>query len=136
MIGAAWPYQLSTLQADHAPVKDLIPREGATGWVDTWMLASHARHPNCAYLWMRYISAPRVQAQQAVSYGETPANRLACTFMDRIQKGACAQYHANAPAAYFNSIRFWKTPISNCGNGQSNCTDYSVWQQRWTEIKG
>src|SRR5205085_7146822 len=36
-IGAAWPFQLSTLLADHAPVNALIPAEGATGWADTWM---------------------------------------------------------------------------------------------------
>ena len=27
------------LQADKVPVKDLIPKEGATGWADTWMLS-------------------------------------------------------------------------------------------------
>ncbi len=136
VIGAAWPYQLSTLQADHAPVKDTIPVQGATGWADTWMLASHAKHPNCAYMWMRYISTPKVQAEQAVSYGETPANKLACSYMDQLSKGACTQYHANAPASYFNSLRFWKTPISTCDNGQNDCMDYSAWQQKWTEIKG
>jgi putative spermidine/putrescine transport system substrate-binding protein len=56
--------------------------------------------------------------------------------MNKIQKGACAQYHANAPASYFDSIRFWKTPTTRCDNGQSDCTDYNDWQQKWTEIKG
>jgi putative spermidine/putrescine transport system substrate-binding protein len=136
VVGAAWPYQVSTLQADHAPVKDEIPSEGATGWADTWMLASHAKHPNCAYMWMKYISEPQVQAQQAVSYGETPANKLACPYMNKLQAGSCAKYHANAPASYFDSIKFWKTPVKKCDNGQNNCTDYSEWQQKWTEIKG
>jgi putative spermidine/putrescine transport system substrate-binding protein len=136
VVGASWPYQTNTLQADHTPVKDLIPSEGATGWADTWMMASHAKHPNCALMWMRYISTPKVQAEQAISFGETPANRLACSYMDQIQKGACAQYHANAPAAYFNSIKFWKTPTTTCDNGQTNCTDYTTWDQKWTEIKG
>jgi putative spermidine/putrescine transport system substrate-binding protein len=136
VVGASWPYQTNTLQADHAPVKDLIPVQGATGWADTWMMASHAKHPNCAYLWMKYISTPKVQAEQAISFGETPANKLACPYMDQIQKGACAQYHANAPAAYFDSIKFWKTPTTTCDNGQTDCTDYNTWQQKWTEIKG
>jgi putative spermidine/putrescine transport system substrate-binding protein len=136
VVGASWPYQTNTLQADHAPVKDLIPAQGATGWADTWMLASHAKHPNCAYMWMKYISTPKVQAEQAISFGETPANKLACPYMDQIQKGACTQYHANAPAAYFDSIKFWKTPTTTCDNGQTDCTDYNEWQQKWTEIKG
>ena len=44
-IGAAWPYQQSTLNADKVPVKSLIPTEGATGWADTWMLSAHAKAP-------------------------------------------------------------------------------------------
>ena len=136
VVGASWPYQTITLQGDKTPVKDLIPKEGATGWADTWMLSAHAKHPNCAYMWMKWVSTPKVQAQQAISFGETPANKLACSDMDKIQKGACAQYHANAPASYFDSIKFWQTPTQDCGNGKSDCTDYSQWQQKWTEIKG
>jgi len=134
VIGAAWPLQTNTLQADKVPVKDLIPVEGATGWADTWMLAAHAKHPNCAYKWVNWVSTPKVQAEQALSFGETPANTKACPYMEQLKKGSCVQYHANAPAAYFNSIKFWKTPVKNCGNGKEDCTDYSTWQQKWTEI--
>jgi putative spermidine/putrescine transport system substrate-binding protein len=136
MIGASWPYQTNTLQAAKVPVKDTIPKEGATGWADTWMLSAKAKHPNCAYLWMKYISEPKPQAQQAIYFGETPANTKACKVMDQLSKGSCEQYHANAPASYFNQIKFWKTPIADCGNGKKDCTDYTVWQQKWTEIKG
>ena len=45
VIGASWPYQTNTLIAAKAPVKDLIPKEGATGWLDTWMVSSHTKHP-------------------------------------------------------------------------------------------
>jgi putative spermidine/putrescine transport system substrate-binding protein len=135
-VGAGWPYQTITLQDAKVPVKDKIPTEGATGWADTWMLAAKAKHPNCAYQWMKYISTPKVQAQQALSFGETPANTKACPEMDKIQKGGCSRYHANAPASYFNSIRFWKTPIKDCGNGKSDCVDYTGWQKKWQEIKG
>jgi putative spermidine/putrescine transport system substrate-binding protein len=134
VIGAAWPLQTNTLEADKVPVKELIPVQGATGWADTWMLAAHAKHPNCAYKWVNWVSMPKVQAQQAISFGETPANTKACPYMEEIKKGSCVKYHANAPAAYFESIKFWKTPVKNCGNGESNCMDYSVWQKRWTEI--
>jgi putative spermidine/putrescine transport system substrate-binding protein len=135
-VGAAWPYQTITLQDAKAPVADTLPSEGATGWADTWMLSSHAQHPNCAYAWMKWVSTPKVQAQQALSFGETPANTKACPIMDEMQAGSCAKYHANAPASYFNSIKFWKTPTPDCGNGKQDCTDYNAWQQKWTEIKG
>ena len=137
VVGAAWPYQTNTLVADDAPVADTIPQEGATGWADTWMLATKAPHPNCAYLWTQWVSTPRVQAQQAIYFGETPANTKACAIMDQISKGACAQYHADAPASYFNSIAFWKTPIADCGDGTNECVPYSEWQQAWTtEVTG
>ena len=96
-VGAGWPYQVSALKADKFGIGDTIPSEGATGWADTWMLAAKAPDINCAYMWMRYISTPQVQAEQAVNYGETPDNKLACSYMDKIQAGSCEEYHANAP---------------------------------------
>jgi putative spermidine/putrescine transport system substrate-binding protein len=134
-VGASWPYQTNTLKAAKAPVKDLIPKEGATGWADTWMISSKAKHPNCAVKWIQWVSTPKVQAEQAIYFGETPANTKACVVMDKLSKGSCAQYHANAPAAYFKSIKFWKTPTKDCGNGKSDCMDYTKWQQAWTDIK-
>ncbi len=135
-VGAGWPYQVSTLKASKFPIGDAIPSEGATGWADTWMLAAKAPHPNCAYMWMRYISTPKVQAQQAVTYGETPDNKLACTYMDQMQKGSCAQYHANAPSSYFKSIALWKTPLATCDNGKPDCVPYAQWVTAWnTQVK-
>jgi putative spermidine/putrescine transport system substrate-binding protein len=136
-IGATWPWQTLTLQAAKVPVKDEIPKEGATGWADTWMVAAKAPHPNCAYLWMRYAATPKVQAQQALVFGETPVNPLACPYMNKIQSGSCAKYHLNAPASYSRSIHFWKTPVATCGwGGRKDCVDFTAWQQAWTQITG
>jgi putative spermidine/putrescine transport system substrate-binding protein len=136
-LGATWPYQTLYLQAAKVPVKDEIPKEGATGWADTWMLAAKAPHPNCAYLWMRYVTTPKVQARQAFVFGETPVNPLACPYMNKIQAGLCTEYHLNAPASYLRSIHFWKTPIATCGfGGRKDCVDFTAWQQAWTQITG
>ena len=48
-------------------------------------------------MWMKWVSTPKVQAQQAIYFGETPANTKACPIMDKLQKGSCAQYHGDAP---------------------------------------
>jgi putative spermidine/putrescine transport system substrate-binding protein len=136
VVGAAWPYQTNTLAAAGAKVADTIPAEGATGWADTWMLAAKAPHPNCAYKWMQWATTPKVQAEQAVYFGETPANKLACPIMDSLQKGACAAYHANAPEAYFQTIKFWKTPLAQCGNGKNDCVPFQQWVSAWTQITG
>jgi putative spermidine/putrescine transport system substrate-binding protein len=135
-IGASWPYQTNTLQAAKAPVKDLVPKEGATGWLDTWMVSAKTKNLDCAYKWLAWISMPKVQAQQAIYFGETPVNSKACVWMDKLARGSCARYHANAPLAYFKQIYFWKTPIADCGDGTSKCMDYTKWQQAWTQLKG
>jgi len=136
VIGASWPYQTNTLIGTKAPVKDLVPKEGATGWLDTWMVSAHTKNLDCAYKWLAWVSTPKVQAEQAIFFGETPVNSKACAIMDKLSKGSCAQYHANAPLKYFAQIHFWKTPIADCGNGQKNCMDYTKWQQAWTNLKG
>ena len=100
------------------------------------MLATKAKHPNCAYKFMAYVSTPKVQAQQAISFGETPVNAKACAEMDAQQAGSCAKYHLDAPASYLRSIRFWKTPLAQCADGSKACTSYTDWQQKWQEIKG
>jgi putative spermidine/putrescine transport system substrate-binding protein len=134
--GAAWPYQTNTLKAAKAPVADTIPSEGATGWADSWLLATNAPHPNCAYKWMQWVSTPLVQAQQAISFGETPANTLACAKMDQLQAGSCAGYHADQPQSYFQTIKFWKTPLAQCGNGKNDCVPWNQWTNAWTQIAG
>jgi len=134
-VGAAWPYQTIQLKLAGAPVDETIPpTEGATGWADTWMLATKAPHPNCAYLWTKWVSTPNVQAKQALSFGETPVNTKACGEMEALSPGSCAQYHADAPGSYFDTIKFWKTPIATCDDGSNNCIPYLQWQAAWTSI--
>jgi putative spermidine/putrescine transport system substrate-binding protein len=56
--------------------------------------------------------------------------------MEALQAGSCAQYHADASTAYFATIKFWKTPIAQCGDGTNNCIPYDQWVAAWTTIKG
>ena len=84
------------------PVKEIIPKEGATGWLDTWMLSSKAKHPNCAYKWYQYISSPKVQAHA----GDRLTGRRRSTSGVRGDEQASARaraptYHANAPESYY-----------------------------------
>jgi putative spermidine/putrescine transport system substrate-binding protein len=100
------------------------------------MLATKAPHPNCAYLWTAYVSTPKVQATQALFFGETPVNTKACGEMESLQAGSCKEYHADALSSYFDTIKFWKTPLAQCGDGSSSCIPYDQWVAAWTTIKG
>ena len=135
-LGAIWPADTAALQQKGVPVKEVIPSVGATGWADTWMLAKKAPHPNCAYLWMKYVTTPKPEAQQALIFRETPVNPKACPIMDKIEAGSCAKFHLNEPLPYYNTIKFWKTPIPQCGNGKNDCMDYNAWQTAWTQVTG
>jgi putative spermidine/putrescine transport system substrate-binding protein len=134
--GTAWPYQVSVLQADKAPVDAVIPSEGATGWADTWMMSAHAKHPNCMYKWMQWASSPEVQAQVAEFYGATPSNQQSCSILEKDLGADAAAPYKCGDDAFVHQLALWRTPLPECGNGKSDCMDYAVWQQKWTEIKG
>jgi putative spermidine/putrescine transport system substrate-binding protein len=138
VVGTAWPYQVSVLQTQDPPVNvdAVIPSEGATGWADTWMMSSHAKHPNCMYKWMQYASTPEVQAQVAEFYGATPSNTGSCAIIDKdLGLPAAAPYHCGDDG-FVHDLALWKTPLADCGNGKDDCIDYSVWEQRFTEVIG
>ena len=132
-IGQAWPYQVNTLKADGLPIESVLPKEGATGWADTWMMSSQAKHPNCMLKWMAYATTPEVQAAVASWFGISPANVKAC---DILGAQFCEDYHVN-DQTYFDTVEFWKTPLADCGDDRGQtCTDFSVWVQKWAEITG
>ena len=137
VIGTAWPYQVSFLKSENKPVASLVPSEGATGWADTWMMSSHAQHPNCMYQWMKWTEKPDVQDQVAEFYGADPSNAKACDLLrQHIGASADSDYHCG-DNTFLKNIALWKTPLQQCGDSRgASCTDYSVWAQRWQEVRG
>ena len=98
VLGTTWQVIANLLDADKQPVKAILPTEGSTGWSDTWMLSSQAKHPNCMVEWMNWIESPKIQAQVAEWFGETPANPKACSFTS--DKTFCDTYHTTDPSYY------------------------------------
>ena len=74
----SWPFQVNTLVANKQPIASTVPAEGATGWADTTMLATNAKHPNCAYRWMEWSLNAKVQGDVAAWFGSVPAVPAAC----------------------------------------------------------
>lgn len=138
-VGTTWQYQYFELTGAGEPVaaspasQGFLPKEGATGWSDTWMISSQAKHPNCMYMWMDWIVSPKINAEVAQFFGEAPAQSLACEHTE--EKNFCAKYHAENPA-FWKRVYFWETPVADCGNGSSDCKDYNDWLNAWTAIKG
>jgi putative spermidine/putrescine transport system substrate-binding protein len=137
VIGTAWPYQVSFLKSENKPVAAVVPSEGATGWADTWMISSHAKHPNCMYQWMKWTETPAVQDQVAEFYGATPSNAKACDLLrQHLGTTADSDYHCG-DNAFLKNIALWKTPLQDCGDSRgATCTDYTIWSQKWQEVRG
>jgi putative spermidine/putrescine transport system substrate-binding protein len=134
-VGTSWQVIANTINGGKkAKVKTALPKEGATGWSDTWMIAAKAKHPNCMYKWMDYIISPKANAQVAEFFGEAPSQTKACDMTS--DKTFCDSYHA-LDANYAKQIHYWTTPQKQCVDGSGdNCTDYSTWVTKWQEVKG
>ncbi|MFN2545150.1 MAG: ABC transporter substrate-binding protein [Actinomycetota bacterium] len=140
--GTAWPLNLSIVEADgKVPVGEVVPSEGVTGWADTWMMSAEAPHPNCMLEWMKWTMRPEVQSEVAIWYGAATSNVKACDItrkalgkdadlVDTVRYGNCGDVD------FLKSLYLWKTPQADCGDGRDDCMDYSVWQQKWTEVRG
>lgn len=136
VLGTSWQVIQNALTAQKPPVgvASVIPKEGATGWSDTWMVASKAKHPNCMYMWMDWIASGPINEQVASYFGEAPASKGACTDADG--KTLCADYHAD-DKAYSDTIHYWTTPTKTCLDGRGDiCVPYASWVQAWDAIKG
>ena len=135
VLGTTWQVIANLAQANDAKVATVLPKEGATGWSDTWMVSSKAKHPNCMYMWMDYITSPEVQAQVAYYFGEAPANPNACALIAD-DPTHCDVFKAT-DADFYKGISFWATPRKKCLNGSGdNCVPFSEWIKAWTAIKG
>ncbi|HEY3334735.1 MAG TPA: ABC transporter substrate-binding protein [Candidatus Limnocylindrales bacterium] len=138
-IGTAWQYQANTINASGGNVKVEVtkPKEGATGWSDTWMVSSKAKHPNCMYKWMDYIISPKANADVTVYFGEAPVSDAACAEAEKQSAGHCALFHAN-DEAYFKDVWYWNTPSVTCLDGRTDvkCTDFDAWTKAWTDVTG
>jgi putative spermidine/putrescine transport system substrate-binding protein len=136
VIGTTWQVIANLVQADKKspPVEAILPKEGATGWSDTWMISSQAKHPNCMYKWMDHIISPKANAAVAEWFGEAPANEKSCVLT--AVKDHCEIFHAD-DEAFFDKVAYWNTPTKDCGDDRGDtCKDYSEWVKAWTEIKG
>lgn len=130
--GTTWQVIQNVLESEGATTAVVLPEEGATGWSDTWMIASEAENPNCAYAWLDWIASPEVNAQATAYFGEAPSSEAACDFRED-----CEAFHAG-DEEYASQIWYWTTPIAECVDGRTDveCVDYAGWTEAWSQIKG
>ncbi|HUG65346.1 MAG TPA: extracellular solute-binding protein [Gaiellaceae bacterium] len=134
-VGTTWPYQFLQLQKANVPVAAIKPKEGTTGWSDTWMVSSGAANPNCMYLWMDHMASPEAQAAVAEGFGEAPVNLKACDLTTN--PNHCDDFHAD-DESWWEDVYYWTTPDETCkdDDDETTCVTQADWKAAWTEIRG
>lgn len=131
VVSTTWQVIMNYL-AEGTTAAAVLPEEGATGWSDTWMVASQATNVNCAYAWLDWIASPEANGAATGFFGEAPSSPQACDF-----RTDCDAFSAG-DTEFASKLWYWTTPIAKCVDGRTDvtCTDYSQWTEAWTEIKG
>jgi putative spermidine/putrescine transport system substrate-binding protein len=134
VVGIASQRQIELMreQDPPVPVGAAKPAEGTTGWVDEWLVASGADHPNCAYLWLDYALSPEANAKVVELASEAPASARACEFTT--SSSACADLHAD-DAEWWKDVFVWRTPSAECGDARGKvCKSYDDWRRAWAAL--
>jgi len=134
VLGTTWQVNINLALGEGTKVEGIKPSEGSTGWSDTWMISSKAKHPNCAYQWMNHIASPAANAAVAEWFGEAPSNAKSCDLT--ADKNHCATFHA-ADDAYWEDVYYWNTPTEQCLDGRKDakCVPYAEWVKAWSSLR-
>jgi putative spermidine/putrescine transport system substrate-binding protein len=134
VLGTTWQVNINLAKGEGTKVEGIKPSEGSTGWSDTWMISSKAKHPNCAYQWMNHIASPAANAAVAEWFGEAPSNAKSCDLT--ADKNHCATFHA-ADDAYWKDVYYWNTPTEQCLDGRKDakCVPYAEWVKAWSSLR-
>ena len=133
-IGTTWQVIANVAKSEGAPIDVVLPKEGATGWSDTWMVGAKSKAKTCSYKFIDHIVSPKANAAIAEYFGEAPGNQKACA--ETADPNHCTIYHAE-DEDYFSKVYYWTTPIEACLDGRTDvkCTDYAAWTTAWTEVR-
>ena len=132
-LGTSWQVIVNLATANGAKIAATKTKEGATGWSDTWMISSKAKHPNCAYMWLNHIISPQANAAVAEWFGEAPSNSKSCELT--ADKNHCTTYHAGE-TDYWSDVWYWTTPTAECLDGREvECVPYTEWVNAWNKLR-
>ena len=132
-LGTSWQIIVNLAKGNAAKIEATKPKEGATGWSDTWMVSSKAKHPNCAYMWLNHIISPQANAGVAEWFGEAPSNAESCDLT--ADANHCANFHAT-DASYWGDVWYWTTPTAECLDGRDvACVPYTEWVNAWNKLR-
>ena len=132
-LGTSWQIIVNLALGNGAKIAATKAKEGATGWSDTWMVASKAKNPNCAYKWLNHIISPEANAGVSQWFGEAPSNSKSCALTT--DPNHCVIFHAEE-TSYWDDVWYWTTPTKECLDGRDvECVPYTEWVNAWNKVR-
>lgn len=103
-------------------VKGIVPKEGATGWIDRLMITKTSPNVELAHLWIDYITQAENMAKVAEVTNYSVANPSAARYLSP-EKLELTQM--NNTDYYFERINFWQYVKNR-----------KRYNEVWNEVKG
>jgi len=104
-IAMGWPLMTNQLRKLGFPIKELIPKENTTGWIDHLMITAASQQKELAAQFLEYMIEARTQKIVTDVTGYSPANPQSTTLMSESEK---KNLHMDDPDAYMQRIYFWQ----------------------------
>jgi spermidine/putrescine-binding protein len=95
---------VNQLRAKGRNVAEIIPKEGATSWVDNWMITAKSGKVSTCEAFLNHIHTPasQVAIAKATGYGITNQDAIA-----KMQPAYAKAYHLQDPA-FISRLNYWK----------------------------
>jgi spermidine/putrescine-binding protein len=118
VIADAWPWITKQIVDSGGKAEVVFPKEGVTGWSDSWMISKAAQNPELCLKWADYMIGPDGQKGivEAVHYSITN-KEVAASLPEEVQK----EFNLDNVEETYESIYMWKKK------------DDTKWLEVWTE---
>ena len=105
ILATGWPSSTIQLRKLNFPIGEVIPKEGAPGWIDYLMIAAASPHKELAEQFLEYMIEAKTQKLVSDVTLCTPANPESTRFLT---PGRAKALHVNNPDAYTQRVYFWQ----------------------------
>lgn len=85
-------------------MREFVPQEGATAWVDYWLVSSGTKNADAAMAFLNYIHDGKTQSQIYAATGYGPTNSDVVAF---VEKKVIDLYHLDDPT-YMDGLSLWQ----------------------------
>ncbi|MFI5135130.1 MAG: PotD/PotF family extracellular solute-binding protein, partial [Chitinophagales bacterium] len=119
-LAVGWPLTPAALNAQGMNIKAVVPKEGATGWIDRLMVTKSTPNKELAMLWLDYVSKPENMALVAKVTNYNVANHDAGEKMDSTLRKELS----DNSDYYLQTLNFWQY-----------VKDRKRYNEVWNEVK-